>query len=420
MLKKSKFITVAALTALLVAPLSACGSSNEGGSGTNEGASGDQTTITYFSWANTKKVSKIIETFEKENPDIKIDVSGAAGGANEYVQTLMTRISGGQVPDVFHISTATKNDVISGGWARDLTNEPFMKGLDPTGVAQYTVDGKAYGMTPTVWMGTIIFNKKLLKDVGYDKVPTTLKEFNEMGKKLNEKGITPYMEDPNVISGSFVPMLGGWYAKNAPASDQELFDGKETFEKQWTPLLTQWQTMIDSNTMPKTVVGVPKDQIQQLFLQGKLAMYRSGMWDAGTIREAGIEFEAAPFPAFEGGEAFVGGGPDSPFAISSKIEGKKLEAAQKFLSFINSEEGLKLLDSEVGQLSSSANWKAEVPAEFKDVYDNYIQTGKYYWLNWPKNGPVMAKEMTAQFQLMIQGTETPQQAAANLDAKWSK
>ncbi|OKL48207.1 hypothetical protein BSR29_02065 [Boudabousia liubingyangii] len=418
MLKKSKLITLAATTALLVTPLAACGSSSEGGS-TTEG-SGAKTTITYFSWANSKKMAKLVETFEKANPDIKIDMSSAAGGANEYVQTLITRISGNQIPDVYHISTATKHDIISGGWARDLTNEPFMKGLDPTGVAQYTVDGKAYGMTPTVWMGTIIFNKKLLKEAGYDKVPTTLTEFNDMGKKLQEKGIVAYMEDPGVISGSFIPMLGGWYAKNAPASDKQLFDGQETFEKQWTPLLKQWNTLVETGTMPKTVVGVPQDQIFQEFLAGKLAMYRSGMWDVKQIKEAGIDFEAAPFPALEGGEAFVGGGPDSPFAISSKIDGKKLEAAQKFLTFVNSEEGLKLLDSEVGQLSSSANYKAEVPAEFKDVYENYVQKGKYYWLNWPKNGPVMAKEMTAQFQLMIQGQATPDQVAGALDKKWTK
>ncbi|MEV5848418.1 extracellular solute-binding protein [Streptomyces sp. NPDC051985] len=410
---RSRREIVAGLAAMaMTATLAACGGGTGGSSG--------KTTITYFSWNNEKVMTPIVQAFEKANPTVHVDLSTAQGQANDYAQTLTTRIAGNQVPDVFHMSIETRSAVMDGGYARDLTHESFMKGIDPTASTLYTRDGKVYGMAPTAWAGGIVYNKKLLAKAGYSSVPTTWDAFLKMGEKLKASGVTAYMEDPSVVSGSFGPMLGGYYAgQGVKTGDDAIFDGKKTFEEVWTPLIKEWDRMVTTGVMPKNVVGVNADQIKQSFMTGQLAMFRSGPWDFADLNTAGIDYGVAPFPALPGGEPFVGGGPDSPYVISSKISGAKLKAAEKFLSFINSAEGLKLAQENINQISTSANYDSKVAPQIQDVYTKYIKTGKYYWVNWPKGGTVMGEEIAAQWQLLIQGKESPKSVAQNLDKKWT-
>lgn len=403
---------VAGLTALAaMGSLAACGAGTGGADG--------KTTLTYFSWNNEKMMSPIIAAFEKAHPAIRIDMSTAQGQGNDYAQTLTTRIAGNQVPDVFHMSIETRSAVMDGGYARDVTHEAFMKGIDPTASTLYTRDGKVYGMAPTAWAGGIVYNKKLLTKAGYSEVPATWDEFLAMGKKLKAAGVTAYMEDTSVVSGSFSPMLGGYYAKQGVTTgDDAIFDGKKTFAEVWTPLIAQWDRMVTEGVLPKNVVGVNADQIKQAFMTGQLAMFRSGPWDFNDLDTSGVEYAVAPFPALPGGEPYVGGGPDSPYVISSKISGAKLEAARTFLAFINSAAGLKLAQENINQVSTSANYDSVVAPQLQDVYAKYIKTGKYYWVNWPKGGTVMGQEIAAQWQLLIQGSATPASVAQHLDKKW--
>lgn len=411
-MKIRKTAIAACAAAAMLMPLAACGNDTAGDAGV--------TTITYFAWENEKQVKPIVEAFEDANPDIHVDISTAQGEANDYAQTLTTRAAGDQLPDVYHISIETRNEILDAGLAKDLTDEPFVEGLPEMSKTLYTRDGKLYGMSVTAWVGGVVYNKDLLKQVGYDTVPETLEEFIELGEKLQEAGITPYMEDMSVVSGSFQPMLGGYYATQGTDSSlwPEMDEGG-TFTEQWTPVLEQWVELVESGTLPRETVSVSADQIKSNFMTGQLAMYRSGPWDFADLDTTGIDYGMAAMPAVEGGEPYVGGGPDAPYVISSKIDGEKLEAAEKFLSFINSEEGLKLKEEYINQISISPNYKADVAPQIADLYDEYITNGAFYWVNWVRNGSVMGQEMASQFQLLAQGQASVEDVTSYLDDKWT-
>lgn len=403
-------IAATVISAAMLASIAACGA----------GADSSKTTLTYFGWHPETAMAPIIKAFEAANPDIKIDMGIANGAANDYAQTLTTRIAGNQTPDVFHMSIETRSAIMDGGYALDLTDEPFMEGVDSTATELYTQDGRTYGMSLTAWIGAVIYNKDALESVGYDAVPTDLDGFTALGEALAGAGWMPYMEDTSVVSGSFSAMLGGYYsAQGISPADDPVFTGKQTFDEVYTPLLEQWQQIVSSGTMPATAVGVTIDQITQSFLTGDLAMYRSGPWDFSKISEAGINFGVAPFPALDGGEPYVGGGPDSPFAISSKLEGDKLEAAKKFLAFMNTAETLEMFNEQLDQISTSTAYDSVVAPELEVVYNDYLKTGKYFWINWPSGGTVMGQEIASQWQLLIQDQATASDVAQALDRKWS-
>ena len=403
-------IAATVVSAAMIASIAACGAAGDSG----------KTTLSYFGWHNAKAMAPIIEAFESAHPDIKIDMSNANGAANDYAQTLTTRIAGNQTPDVFHMSIETREAIMDGGYALDLTDEPFMEGLDPTATELYTHDGRTYGMSLTAWIGAIIYNTEALESVGYDAVPTDFDGFLELGKALKDAGWMPYMEDTTVVSGSFSAMLGGYYAaQGISPADDPVFTGEQTFDEVYTPLIEQWQEIVSSGTLPTTSVGVNIDQIVQSFLSGEVAMYRSGPWDFAKITEAGIDFGFAPFPALDGGEPYVGGGPDSPFVISSKLEGKKLTAAKEFLAFMNTAETLQMYNEQLDQISTSDKYDSVVAPELEEVYADYLKTGKYFWINWPTGGTVMGQEIASQWQLLIQGQAPASDVAQALDRKWS-
>lgn len=227
------------------------------------------------------------------------------------------------------------------------------------------------------------------------------------------------MEGTGEISGSFFPMMGGVNAQNGNSEGNlPILEGKTTFSQAWTSTVKQWLRLVDEGAMPREVVGMSNDQIKQMFLTGQLAMYRSGPWDFADLTASGINYDLEGYPAVEGGERYLGGGAPSAYAISAKIDGAKLEAARKFLSFLNSEKGLQLTEKYCQEISASTKYTAKVDEHMQQAYEDYVVKGKYWWPNWTVKGEVMTKEITAQWQLLIQGKQTPEQTTENIDKKW--
>ncbi|HCJ4852885.1 TPA: extracellular solute-binding protein, partial [Listeria innocua] len=99
---------------LSVFGLSACG----GGS-----SSGDKTEITYYQFsapADGKALDKMVKEFEKQNPDIKVNVQTIA--FNDYFTKLQTQIAGGDAPDAFELNYETFMQYAEKGVLADLTS----------------------------------------------------------------------------------------------------------------------------------------------------------------------------------------------------------------------------------------------------------------------------------------------------------
>lgn len=390
-----------------------------GAAGCGAQSSDGPVTISFYSYLNRKNIEPVVEAFEKAHPEIKVDVSYGSS-STQYYEVLKTRAAGNQIPDVYNLS----GDVMRAGAALDLTGDDMLDGIDAATLAPYSMDGKVYGMPVTGWVGALIYNKDLLKKAGYDTFPTTWDEFIEMGKALHKQGVTPFLETGSEMSGTFTGLLDSYYEKEGMATggdlDQPIWDGKKTFEEQWLKPLQEWIKIVDAGVLPKSTVSLSGDQIKQSFFVGDVAVYRSGAWDLDDLRKSGINWAVAPIPAYPGGQPTVNGGPDQAFSISSKASPEKQKAAKTFLSFINSADGLKVLTENTGTVSLSKHYDGEVPAEFKDVIEQYLQKGHFHWVKWPKGDTAMTAEQIAQQQLLIQGKATPQEMLQDLQEKWDQ
>ncbi len=74
----------------------------------------------------------------------------------------------------------------------DLTNEDFIKQIEPGALQGVISDGKVTGYPFLVQSHSFIYNKKVFRDNGITTLPKTLSEFEAVAKKLQANGVQPF------------------------------------------------------------------------------------------------------------------------------------------------------------------------------------------------------------------------------------
>ncbi len=135
--------TVVALSAIAatVGALTGC-SAGSGGS--------ESKTVTFLSWDNQQTMQPVFAEFEKENPGYTVKASYAPP-VPQYIQKLQTQLGSGSAPDVFIITAENKTQIMNGGFAKDLSGEPWISNVAKAARDTYTKDGKVYGAAVASW-----------------------------------------------------------------------------------------------------------------------------------------------------------------------------------------------------------------------------------------------------------------------------
>ncbi len=100
-----------------------------------------------------------------------------------------------------------------------------------------------------------MYNKDLLKKVGYDSIPATWDEFLTMCGKLKAAGITPYLEPKDGLGNAVEGWIGAESAKQGEALDAKIDAGKDTFKNVYGKYYGEWDKLIKQNLMSSDVSG---------------------------------------------------------------------------------------------------------------------------------------------------------------------
>lgn len=389
-----------------LAGLGACG----GGS-----ASSDAGKLTFFSWDNQETMKPLIDMFQKANPDITVEFSNAPPVA-EYISTLQTRILSGTAADVFSIAAENKTNLIDGKLVQDLTGKPFMSDLNEFNVATYSADGKAYGMSISSWGAGILVNTDVLDAAGATTFPTTWDDFLVLCKTLADAGTTPYLESVQGMSTTLSAFLGAQSAAGGGTMDEDIFDGTSTFADTWTEPLTQWSRLWSEKLVTPDVVGLTGDQVRDEFANGRVAMISAGPWDISPLREAAPDLKITMelVPALTGGTPFLAGAASPGWTINAKA--KNAAAAEKFLTFLSSAEAVKTINVNTSAITTTSGYEPVVDPALEVVAEE-VRNGNIYLpqIAWSRHEDVLNEAAVAQLQLLVQGSTTPEQVAAELD-----
>ena len=350
---RRKFLALASTAASATALAACAGTSSTNPQGGNDkGGDGEVTELTW--WSNHPGTSKdiekeIISRFEKENPDIKVNLVDAGKNYEEAAQKFNAALTGQDLPDIVVLSDVWwYNFAINGQIANvdDLAKEAE---IDLSTYVQplyedYKYDGGHFALPFARSTPLFFYNKDAWKKAGLpDRGPKSWDEMDEWSKKLAEADSTmkPFGWGDAVDYLGWI-FQGPLWSKGGAYSDE--WDLKFTDDK--TIKAVEWLKDITDEKNGYSYVG---NDMAMEFGTGRAAATVLSTGDlAGLTDTAKFELGTAFLPNPTGDGACPTGG--AGLAIPAGISKNRQLAAIKLIDFITNEENTCYWSQNVGYM----------------------------------------------------------------------
>lgn len=283
----------------------------------------------------------LLDRFEAENPDIKVDLQYIEG----YGAQVLVRIAGGSPPDVFWVGNNAPS-LASQGFLYDLTGFIERDQVDlgeyiPSLVEAYTYNGRVYGLPNDSAPHIFYYNRGLLELAGIDPgtLDLTWSSLVDVGKKL-----TIQRADGEVEQWGFSPLYGtDWVMSWVWQNEGSLLNTAMTEPAVNTPEFAEaveylYNLKYEYQIAPPIAIAnsvAPHER----FAQQNVAILQQGAWLASTaLRD--VDFDWGMLLPPKGKTRATGisyGGFSMPYNTEHP------EEAWRLLKFITGEEGQKFL-----------------------------------------------------------------------------
>jgi len=342
-----------------------------------------QVTITMSWWGDGKRndvYNAVIDAFEKENPNIKVERTSA--NFSGYFDKLATQFAGGAAPDLLGMHQRYASDYASKGSFADL--QPFVDAgiLDLSDIPSSIVEsGKINGTLVFIPQGlsgmAVSYYTKTFDELGVEYPPLswTWDDFEaklvEIKKAADAKGMKDFW--PCSDFSNDINNFNYWArskGEHAFSSDGKLGFSKDTL-RSW---LEFWKSLRDRGLVPDaetTVEYAGGSYEQSLYANNNIAMSIlpiSQLWLYQNLVSEG-EYRLVRFPKIKGGknpELFSG----ASYTINAHSLHQK-EAAMLMNFFLNNPEGQRIFKQEQGlppaKKALSIVKKGSNPAQLRSI-----------------------------------------------------
>lgn len=328
-------------------------------SGCSAGAA-DKTTVTVRLWDSgvAKAYKTSFAAFEKQNPDIHVNVDVVPWA--DYWNTLRTDVADKKAPDVFWVNNSYLGPYADSGSLLDIgktLGSDAKKDWSPTVVDQFTRDGKLWGVPQLSDAGTAVYyNTALLTAAGVtpkqlDELtwsPDAAKDtFLPVAKKLTKDAAGVAADQPG-FDGGTVTQFGTNIAYDLQSillpyigSNGGQFQDGDNFA--FSQPKTEQAVAYLVNAINTAKVAPPAsdtntngDFSRDAFLQGKIAMFQSGLFNLKAVSDgAKFEWGVARIPAGPAGAVSVTNG----IAAAGNAATTHPDAVKKLLAWMGSKAG---------------------------------------------------------------------------------
>jgi raffinose/stachyose/melibiose transport system substrate-binding protein len=308
-------------------------------------------TVTLSFWHNhpewKDKIQPILDKFEAENPDIKIQLTEIPGPS--YLAKMNTALTAGEAPDIIELQPGQQMEAAAdSGYIADLTGKVDTAALTPSGLNAATIDGKIWAV-PAFGEYTVglYYNKDIFAANNLTP-PKTSGELMALCKTLKAKGITPMIapSQDGTIPSFLYSLIGSSVLK--PQGLDEVRTGKRKFTD---PDLVKIGAFLQQlyPCFEDGAIGTGYVEGKALFALGKGAMMEGGSSDYAGFTETNpkINLGVVPFPALPGGTPSTVTGMEGMFAVNSQSPAANQAAAEKFLDWLMGQEGSQMLTDAV-------------------------------------------------------------------------
>lgn len=318
--------------------------------------------------AQAESYKKEIQLFEKQNPDIHIELNTIT--VDQYTQTLALAFKSGSAPDIFRIPSdgITFKQVLDNNWMMPLNKwatkswqstfpkNTFVEGANVFEGNIYSApfDGNAANRY------TLYINNKVFRDAGLvDKdgkilIPKTWNDARKFAKQIKDRSNNQtFGYGIGFKTGDFhahlqtwsVRASGGHYTGGLNNIDNGFNwkTGKYEFSTNpvWKNWFNHWFDMIEDGSIFPGSATFTDEQIRVLFAEGKFGMHISGPWVPPSLAKTNpnfTDYTIAPVPTYKGTNCCYYAAPGNTnsryLAINNNT--KNAEAAWKFFAFLHS------------------------------------------------------------------------------------
>jgi multiple sugar transport system substrate-binding protein len=321
-------------------------------------SSKDKVTVTFWDEnagdERTKYYKKIIEDFEKENPNIHIEYLGLASG--DALSKYRTALAAGETPDVGGINNSWAATVIGQGHCvalDDMYTKWDTAGNVDKGAIQvsrtYNKDGKLYMMPTSNNFICLWTNDKLFSKAGL-QAPKTWDEFFSDVEKLTDKNAGQFGytirgggASPQVLIDFIYSYLG----------TNEVFDsnGKCTINSDKAVEFVQKYLALYGKYTPESDITAGYKEISANFDSGVAAMFTHNLGSYGshvTAFKGTTGFTCNPLPTASNGKYVNFGGALTGLSMFDTCKNK--EAAWKWISYMCDHKANSYWNQSIGQL----------------------------------------------------------------------
>lgn len=369
-----KIFTVMFLAMMLV--LAGCNSSDTAGES-------EEITITYWQYTFPSKVTEIdslIEKFEAENENIKVVAQDFP--YDQYNDKITAAMHADKAPDILNIYYGWIPNFAKLNYIQPIP-EDFMSAKE---IEDYYVpmiqssklDDKYYTLPIAVRSLALFWNKELFKEAGLDpeQPPQTWDELVDYGLKTTKRDSDDRYEQAGFawnISAQgqhVIPqvLLRQWGIEPYSEDKKDVLwnskpEGVDAF-KFWIDM-TKEHKIGDADFMQTPVTS---------FSSGKTAMVIDGSFNIAAYKENNdFDWGVTTLPVRELGGLESNFGSYWTNAISKNVSGKQLEASQKFLEFLISEETQKSWLENVGELPAAMSLSEDADITGDPIYGPFVE-----------------------------------------------
>lgn len=366
----------------------------------------------------------IMDDFEAANPGITVTlVSGPYATTRDQIAVSAAT---GTLSDVVGLDGAWVNSLNAQGAIADMNPLMDASGFDRAQVADIvTVDDKAVMFPVASFVYPLFVNVDLANAAGVTQMPSTRAEFLEAAKMMTDPDNNQYgwalplsLQSPSSVLNDMMSWV--W-----ASGESMMADGKPNLTGE--PVVSMLAYIDELNKAGVISPGISTKTEQEKveeFVNGRVGMIINTLAHVNLIRERNpdLNFDIIPIPVVEGYEGKRG----LPYAswgigISELTEHK--DEAWKLVEYMMSEDVnarlVSLANAFPGNVNAQPDFVVSDPA-FGKAFEIF-QEG--YLANEFTGLPVavdLMRQFAVETQKMLEGDQTPEEAAAAAQAGWMK
>lgn len=276
---------------------------------------------------------QVLKDFTAEYPGIRVidEATGASGDA--FKIKINTDFASGNEPDVtYGFNGVLGKPLVDSGkvisWEEELMSDPeWAANFNPDTLETCKFEGKLYALPFLGFFEGLWVNKDVFEKCGLE-VPKAYNDILRAIPVLRSNDIIPivcaFSDEPHYIIETFILATGGKQGHS------------NLFDPSWAKSLEYIKTLYEEKAFSEDALTIRQGTCAELFADKKAAMFISGSWSRGYIKDYENTI-VVPLPAVPDGKADptdIIGGAGTGWYLTGELNDKKDEAGMTFIKYM--------------------------------------------------------------------------------------